>query len=180
MAGDGLSATTRRRRTVTLPNGRVIELETIGMRDYAQVREQACADYKRQMIQTWSKNVDLLPESERDGAVLRAFDKAEKITPDDLPTKTVTDPETSRERKVAYADWWMGMTVPGLTYSVWLSMRKCPGQSSLTIQDVEKMFEENMEALNEVGDQLADLSKPRLGNHDPAATEAGTALPTKA
>ena len=39
----------RRRRTQTLPSGKVIELETLGFKDFAQVREEACAEYKRKV-----------------------------------------------------------------------------------------------------------------------------------
>ena len=172
--GDGASATVHRRRTVTLPTGKTIEIEAIGLRDYAQVREQACADYKRNLLKTTKDNLDLFPEQERADLMRKALDKAELITPDDLPEKTVLDPATQKPTKVSYADWWMGMTVPGVVYAAWLSIRRCPGQSNMTLADVEAIFENQLEALHETGEAIADLSKPQLGNSDPAAAKAGT------
>ncbi len=171
MAGDGLTAATRRRLVHTLPSGKEIELEAITVRDYAQIREQACKEYKRQFIETFTLNADLLPLEKRATVAEDAFEKASKITPDDLPKKEVAAPD-GKKVLLNYADWWMGMTVPGVLYSVWLSMRK--NQPGLTQADVEKMFEDNFEAMHEAGDQLADMSRPRLGNQDPAATKAGT------
>jgi hypothetical protein len=176
MAGDGLTGATRRRRVYTLPNGKDIELEAIGVRDYAQIREQACAEYKRQLIQTYVGNLDLLPEDKRAAAHTDAFEKASMITPDDLPKKTVEDPVTGKPKTLNYADWWMGMTVPGVLFSVWLSMRKSPTHAGITQADVEKMFEDNFEAMNNAGDEIADLSRPRLGNQHPAAASAGATV----
>lgn len=170
----GVSSVVRRRRTIDLPNGKRIEVEALSIKDYGQVREQACAEYKRSLIKTVTDNQDLLPDSEKDGAVGRAFEKAMQLTPDALPTKTVPIPDTNKTRDLPYADWWMGMTIPGILYSTWLAMRKCPGQESLTRDDVEAMFEDQGEAIEEAGEAIADLTRPRLGNSEPPAAKTGT------
>jgi hypothetical protein len=55
-------------------------------------------------------------------------------------------------------------------------MRKSPTHAGITQADVEKMFEDNFEAMNNAGDEIADLSRPRLGNQHPAAASAGATV----
>jgi hypothetical protein len=198
--GDGATAVVRRRRTQTLPNGKVIELETLGFKDFAQVREEACAEYKRNLIHTYTSNLDLVPASDRDGVIMKAFEKAEKINPDDLPLKTAWLPKTNadgriikhsgetfyhaqakqwirdgepllEEQELEYAAWWMSYSVPGKIYATWLSMRKCPGQETLTRDDVDAMFVDQGESLEETANAVGELSQPRLGNSPPAVAQ---------
>lgn len=197
------TAVVRRRRTATLPDGTTIELEQLTFKDFAQIREEACAQYKRAMIQTWTKNLDLLPENMRQDAVQRAFDRAEKITPDAMPKKKAWVPTRDREGRVVrnvgeafyheeaqeliglgdplpkladieYSGWWMSQDNLGKLYATWLSMRKCPGQEKLTLDEVDQMFMNQLEALDSAANVVGDLSAPRLGNEDaPAAQQVG-------
>lgn len=204
MSGDNLSAVVRRRQTVDLPGGKTIELEQLNIKDFAQIREQACSDYKRNLIETYTRNLDLLPEAMRADAVQKAFEKAERITPDDMPKKLAWLPKRDKQGRVLthsgerffheaagvwietggpvleqqpmeYAGWWLSQTQMGRMYGVWLSMRKCTGQESLTLDAVAKMFTDSLDALGTVADTLGELSQPRLGNESPPAAKTGEA-----
>lgn len=188
MHGNGASAAVRRRRVINLPDGTTLELEQFSFRDFAQVREEACARYKRGLIKTYTENLDLMPEDMRATAVREAFERAEKVTPDDLPTRLHPMPVRDKDGKVArdpntgqpileqvpleYSNWWMSFTTDGQIYAVWLAAKKC--RPELRLEDIDRVFAQAIENLSEATDALGELSEPRLGN---APAEAPAAPP---
>lgn len=206
MIGNGVAAAAQAFRTIEI-NGRSILLGKLTFKDFASVREQACAECKRSLIKTYLDNMDLLDESDRATIRQVAFEKAEKVTPDSLPDKKAwlpkRDPQSGRvlhhrgqrfwhpeakqwvedggplleEQEIEYSGWWLAQTNAGRMYAAWLSMRKCPGQESWTIDDVAALFGEDEEAIEHTANAVGDLSQQRLGNAGPpqAAQPAGAA-----
>jgi hypothetical protein len=200
-----IEAGVRRQRTVKLPDGTSIELGALTIGDFAQIREQACTEYKRNLIQTWTKNADLLPPDQRMPAIERAFARAEELTPEDLPPRKVWLPKRENdgsavrhkgdrffhqgakvwiekggpvleEQEVDYVTWWMSQTATGRLHASWLSMRHCPGQESMTYDQACDLLSKQSQTLASVADEIGDLSRPTLGNGDPAEASAGTTI----
>lgn len=200
MQGNGATAAVRRRKTKTLPSGRTIELAQLTFRDFAQIREEACERFKSGLIRTYTRNMALVPEEQRSTIIDRAFERAEKITPDDIPKKRAWLPKRDgegrpvrhrgekfyhsqakvwvadgdpipEEQDMDYANWWMSYSPDGQVYAAWLSARKCPGQETMTLDDIDQMFMDAAEALDEVANTIGELSEPRLGNAEAASLD---------
>lgn len=107
-----LRAVSRRARSITLPDGSSIELSAPTVRDWAQLEEEAVANAKRELISTWAKNADLLPEEIRSAKLIDAFERAEKITLETLPVKEAVGPAFGPDGKVVTADFKIGDLVP--------------------------------------------------------------------
>lgn len=189
--GDGLSAVVRRRKTFPLPNGKELEISQLTLRDVAALREQACSDYKRNLIETYTRNSDLLPEDQRQSAIADAFKRAEAITADDLPAKKAWIPKVTadgtpcqhtgeryfhihakvwidhggpilEEKDVDYATWWSSFTNIGRLHTLWLSVRHCPGQQEMTKDELLALIADDS-VLDSAASEIGDLSEPRLG-----------------
>jgi hypothetical protein len=99
-----------------------------------------------------------------------------------VPT-LVTDPETgvTEQRLVSQKMepmlGWMGSTMYGRLYSVWLSLRRAESQRTITLNDVDQMFVESPQDLRDVADKIGDISQPRvgLGNEEKPAEEPARA-----
>ena len=70
------------------------------------------------------------------------------------------------EQEIEYSGWWLSQTQMGMIFAAWLSMRKCPGQEDMTIDDVTEMLQDE-EVLEETANAVGELSQQRLGNSQP-------------
>lgn len=205
MQGNGDSAVARKTVTLPLKNGKHVEFGQLLVQDFIQLREEACADYKRNLILTYTKNLDLFPEEERAAIRAMAFEKAEKVTPDSLPkVKTwvaARDPTTGailrhhgdrfrhepsgqwiengapliEQDEVEYTGYWQSQTRVGLLHTLLRSMRRCPGQEACTLDDVIELIAGEDELLEAAANAVGDISARRLGNADAPAAQAGAA-----
>ncbi len=170
MESNGASAIARKSVTLPLKNGKHLELGQLLVQDFMSLREEARADYVRSLIQTYTRNLDLVPEEQRATITMQAFEKAEKITVDSLPPKKAwvakRDPKTGKlvrhrgerfrhkesgqwvedgaplltEEEIDYAGWWQAQTKIGLLHVLLRSLRRSPGQEHLTLDDVIQLF----------------------------------------
>lgn len=170
MVNKGLSAATTRRRSIDLPDGRSIELAALSLRCIAQLEEQALADYKRQYLQTFVANADLMSDESRESMIREAFGKAAEFTTETLPQKTVevevknAAGETVRQKqRIPYGFWWGSNTVAGMLHSVWLSMRRV--QPGLTLDQANEQLSPDEAALSELSDVVGELTKPQAAKN---------------
>jgi hypothetical protein len=196
---DHAETTVRRGKLYPLPNGEQVEIKSLGLNDYVQAREEALAQFKRQRIATWTRNADLLAnvsEADRRALLRDAFERAEVLTVEDLPAKTMTLPFRTgkngkfardaagglitRQQAVEYTAWWMSETPEGRLYMTWLSVRR--SKPDFTIEDADEIFRDHMEALEKIADDIGEISGPNLGNSseppDPAPAAEVTATET--
>lgn len=193
MHGD-LRPVARRVATFKTPNGKEVVLCSLVLGDFASACEQALQEYRRDKIKAWTANADLMPESERTRWIREAFEKAEKITVEDLPKKAIEvadldkdgnfqhdedgEIKTKMKKGHHYVEWWMSQTVSGKLYSVWLSMRRAPGQEKVTLEEADELFTAGLEsganALEEAAQLVGDLSRSELAKNSQTPQEAGT------
>jgi len=193
--GDGQSVVTRRTRAIELPSGKSIELSQLTLKDYTALREAACSEYKRNLIETYTRNLDLMPEEMRSVAVKEVFKRAESITPDDLPKKKAwvakkdesgqfvrndgepfyhdgvqqvinTGDAMPVEEPIDYAGWWASNTSIGRIHTLWYSMRHCNGQQGTTLEEMFSMFQDDA-AARDAANVVGELSEQRLENRQP-------------
>lgn len=173
-----LAATTVRKRSVhTLPSGKQVEIRALGLNDYVQARGEALKRYKRQRIETYTENVDLLPEDQRAGFIREAFERAEQFGQEELPSKEMTLPIrlptgkfrrdkrgglVTKKQTVDYTAWWMSETPEGRLFMTWLSIRR--SDPTFTLEDADDIFREHMEELEMIADEVGEISSPELGN----------------
>ena len=71
-------------------------------------------------------------------------------------------------------------TLAGKAFAAWQSVRKCKGQDHFTLDEIESLFLGKPEELERLAQSIGELSRPRLGNEEPAAAEAGTSTAGRA
>ena len=202
MQGNGASSCVRTFRTIDIGN-RKISLGKLTFKDFATAKEQAAAEYKRSLIQTYTKNMDLVPEDQKANCIAQAFEKAEQITADSLPPKQVWMPKRDQQsgkilknigeryyhnearkwiekdsplifqQEIEYSGWWLAETNMGRMFATWLSISKCPGQEEMTLDDVAALFQDNEDELEEAANEVGKLSQQKLGNEQPPAESVG-------
>lgn len=193
MADDGMETVAKRQASFRMKDGREITFSSLTLGDFVSAREQALQEYKREKIKTWTANLDLIPEDQRDAWVRQAFERAEEITAEGLPDKELDLPQylgngkvkrdsrnqpVFKKQKVEYAMWWMSDTAGGRLYMTWLSMRKAPGQQDMTLADADALFTESLDDLENAAQLVGDLSQSKLsGNSEtpPAPATEGRA-----
>ena len=179
---DRMESTVRRRATHRLPSGRTIEIHALGLGDFVAARDRALQQFKRQKIQTWTENVDLLPVDKKERWIREAFERAEALSFDDLPQKRMKIPVRRsdgkivkdkngdpllRETEVEYTAWWMAETVDGRLYMTWLSIHR--GDPAFTLDDADALFIDAMDELETTANLVGDISSPTLGNSEAPA-----------
>lgn len=95
MQGDGAAAAAQTIRQIKIGT-KFVSIGKLVFRDYAAAKEQAADEYKRSLVQTYTKNPDLvasLPKEMQATIIQEAFARAEKITADSLPPKLTWLPE---------------------------------------------------------------------------------------
>ena len=188
---DNAQATVRRGKLYTLPNGKEVEIKSLGLTDYVQAREEALAQWKRERIKTWTANADLMPDDDRPGMLRDAFERAELLTIEDLPAKRMKMPVRNKDtgklkrdkrgeaiiqiQRVEYSAWWMSETPEGRLCMTWLSIRR--SDPDFTIEDADEIFKEAQDELERIADDIGEISGGDLGNSpkppetEPEATE---------
>ena len=68
----------------------------LGIRELTEVERDCLDRYKRQYLETYSRNLDLLPEAERVGVMAAKLDEVSRWDIDDLPPKHAHDPDRIR------------------------------------------------------------------------------------
>lgn len=195
MEGNGAAAAAQTIRTIKIGDKNVA-IGKLVFDDYASAKEQAADEYKRNLILTYTKNQDLLPDNMKATAIQEAFLRAEQITADSLPPKMIWYPKrdpnngkvvlNTEERffhkesrqwigkgaplleqiEVEYSGWWMSNTNSGKIFASWLAMKKCPGQTDWTLNDVMGMLQDDS-IIEEAATAVGKLSEQKLGNASP-------------
>ena len=158
----------RRIGTHTMSNGKEIVLCALSLKDFVAARDKCLSEFKRRQLLTWTENVDLLPEDERQGYLREAFARVEQLTVDQLPKQTVVD--EGIPMTLDYASWWMSDTAEGKLFTTWLSMRKAQGQEKLTLDDIDNIFMDAQQDLDNASKTVGDLSAAKLGNSEAPET----------
>lgn len=182
MSTEAKNAVLRKEQTHTLSNGQTVQLAQLGLNDYHNCKLEALRQYKRSMIETWTANIDLLPEEARTDMLEKAMLRAEAIEIDDLPKKEalvplfdketgayLRDPETKEVRttlkKVAYGDWWASSTPEGMLHAIWLSIRRCAGQEHWTKDMVDNVFMDALPNLEEAAQAVGEMMTSQLAKN---------------
>lgn len=184
-----LAAGATRREVFTLQNGQRIELGGLSLGDYAEASREALKSYRRDKAQATVAAIEGmgLEGEEREKYIQQAIAKAEEIKAEDLPRKTVEVPIrleggggyytkngqiVTRKEPADYAIWWMAQTVEGRLMACWLSMRGCPGQEGIRLDEVDAMFTNELTLLDRAADVVGDLSQSEILGKSPAPKEA--------
>ena len=151
-----LNAAFRRSRLVTIADGSHVELRALVMSDWATIQEEAAQARKRELIETYSRNLDLIPEPERLKTLMEAFRRAEEIRCDNILSEEVSA--------------WLVNTIRGQLTATWLSMRGA--NPRLTFDDVCAVLQhEKAEQIEELANIVGELSRNVLGNGRPPQSE---------
>jgi len=185
---DHLESTTRRRAVHKLKNGKSVEIHSLGLADYTAARDEALRRYKRQRLETYTGNADLVDDPEIRRELMRdAFEKIEQISCEDLPSREMEMPVRDRQGQfvrdrhgniqtkiepVEYAAWWMSKTPEGQLFMTWLSMKR--GDPSLTLDDADEVFRDAMEDLETIVDRVGEISEPTLAGNSPTSDAGPT------
>lgn len=165
MKGLNLGPMTQGSRNVSLSNGENVEVRKLNLTDWATLEDEAIQAAKRSLVETYTRNLDLIPPDMRQAMVEQAFRRAEDLRADNLPTVTVkikAADGTEQDVPLGYAHYWMGRTIRGKLTAVWLSVRKSKPQ--WTLDDAANFFAAKEADLETVADAVGDVSRPTLGN----------------
>ncbi len=113
--------------------------------------EEATQAAKRDLIETYAKNIDLLPEAARERVLLDAFKRAEEITAETRTSKHVFD--------------WITKTRRGDLTALWLAMRRA--NPSVTFDQADELWSQHKDCVHAAAVQVIDLSMSTLGNDEP-------------
>lgn len=80
-------------RTITIA-GKQCQVRPLGIRELTEVERDCLQRYKRQYLETFQANLDLLPEEDRGRTMDRKMEEAARWDVDDLPSKWAYDPRT--------------------------------------------------------------------------------------
>lgn len=167
MAERNLSAIVQRRRLVTLPDNTEVEVRALDLCDWAMLEDEAVNVHKRQLLETYTKNADLLPDDMRKDVLLAAFKRAEDVRADNLPSvmvKVNIEGAGIQEVPMGYAHYWLRNTMRGRLFAAWLSIRK--SKPAWTLNEAAEFFAEKGgdKVLDQVADAVGEVSAPTLGN----------------
>ena len=177
MAERNLSAIVQRRRIVTLPDNTQVEVRALDLCDWAMLEDEAVNVHKRTMLETYTRNADLIPEDMRKEMLQDAFRRASEVRADTLPSVMVKmniEGAGVQEVPMGYAHWWLRTTLRGRLFAAWLSVRK--SKPAWTLNDAAEFFAEKGgdKVLDQVADAVGEVSAPTLGNGDaPTAGASG-------
>lgn len=73
--------------------GKQCTVRPLGIRELTEVERDCLSRYKRQYLESFSANSDLLPAATRDRILEQKYDAANRWDIDDLPTKYAHDPK---------------------------------------------------------------------------------------
>jgi len=159
--GKSLSAGCRKRRNMPMQDGTHVELYALLLTDLAFLQEEAAHARRRELIETYVRNIDLLPDTmspEQKLEIIKdAFRRAEDIRADTIG--------------IAGGDQWADNTMRGLLTQIWVSLR--PGIPGLTFDQTAEMWSQrSREEVQATAAAVQEISKPTLGNALPPAEMA--------
>ena len=166
--------------------GSELILSPLRMSDYVSIRDESLARYRREQLKLITDNRDLFSEDEYKEMRDKEMIRVRQIEYEDLPDKEIIEyeddanahklPEHQRVVKakhmVEYALWWMSSSPAGMLFALWLSARREPSQSQLTLEQVVSRFSNDLEkydvtAIESAAARLSELSTPKIaGNGD--------------
>lgn len=167
----------KQRQVFPLKNGRKVELSQLGMQDFIQLKAEALKRYRREQIEAVTDNLDLVPEDRRDKLIEDAIYKAREVTAANLPQQKIQWPlrdnkgqllkddngfPLTKEIPVPYEMWWMSETPEGKLQAAWLSIRACKGQEDFTIEQVDELFKDALDELDEAANLVGEMSAPKI------------------
>jgi hypothetical protein len=184
MAED-LRAVAQRSQIFTLPDGSKLELRPLLIRDWATLEEEALQAYKRSYLETYTRNLDLLPGTTeaKQAILMEKFQEAAQLTPDKIPPVVVDAPKWDGDKlvrdgngdivrqpvPVPYAQWWFGNTLSGSQTAIWLSIRRA--RPNITPDEADAIYTQyGQEITNKIANAVAELSRPTLGNAEGQAS----------
>jgi hypothetical protein len=180
MSADRMEAVVRRERVVDMPDGKKMVITGLGLQDFVAARDEALRLYRRAHVQAVEDIADLIAdEDERQRRRMKAFDEAQSMTVDSLPTRVVSIPVRDRagrpvravgkpgeymtvQRETEYTIWWMSETPSGRLFMTWRSLRGAPGQESITLDEADTIFRDAAAQLQSIANEVGELSSTSL------------------
>lgn len=174
---DQWSIIARNRGSHTMRDGTLVELEGLTLTDVVEVRRAALDDYRRDRLKVVLQNLDLLPESMRERLAREKLAEVDALTTDTIPPVVDDVPvlgdggDVLRDEKgevvverveTPYVEWWMRGTYEGMLTTIWLSMRRCPAQTTITKDDVARILWQSPDDIVELARLVGDLTRPRF------------------
>lgn len=164
------------RHEMHIKGGRTIHLQSLTIGDIASIRKEALRRFQRSQLEYARDNEDILGKQKaneiRDSVSVLSFDgmpeRAIQIAERDDEGNVIRDESGSiatRRIKTEYSNWWMSSTMEGMIYSVWLSMRHCPGQESISESDVSEILSAELSGsgeLERVANAVGDLTENKV------------------
>ena len=84
--------------------GKEVHIRGLSIKELTEVERECLKQYKRNYLETYSNNLDLLPEAERVGLLKEKMEEAARWDVGDLPLRFAYDPDTLRTNG-QLADW---------------------------------------------------------------------------
>lgn len=170
----------KQQQTFKLKSGTTLVLSQLGMQDFVTLRQMALKDYRREKITAVTDNIEFIPEDNRDAAIQDVIRRAEEVTTSNLPKQEINWPlrdekgrllinddgitPRTREVTVPYEIWWLSETPEGKLHAAWLSIRAVQGQEKTTIDEVDELFRDAMDELEQVANVVGEMSGPKIGD----------------
>lgn len=87
-----------------LINGKPCRIRALSIKELTEVERDCLKQYKRQYLETFSENADLLPESDRIAIIKQEMERAARWDVADLPLRYAYDPDSLKINS-KLADW---------------------------------------------------------------------------
>lgn len=149
-------------------SGKEYTIHPLCLKDWGALENMAIAAYKRELIETVTANLDVLPEDYRDKALADVLAKASEVNPENMPKRMSTViGEGDKKIEVDYSMWWMQGTFEGRLTILWLSMRQGQGQEDLTRDDISRVAgPSGLTVVLEAITAAIELSTTKVGNSE--------------
>jgi len=155
---------------------RTFEFRPLTLKDFGFLQRQALEDFKKQRIETYTKNLSLFPEAERMTILRAVVEETSRMCESDLPPQkmmmdkegavTLDKDKAEKTDVIEYAYHWMSFTYQGRLHAIWLSLHKA--HPELTLDEVETLILDSNESVENLANVVGDLSSPSLGNGEAA------------
>ncbi len=169
----------------------MVLLAPLVLRDVGTIENECLRRYKKTYMQSVIDCLEFIPAGEQQKKREDAWEKMLRLTNEDLPQQTAllvvplpngtfkrdADGKLVQERKkVKYEEWWVTQTSEGKAFSMWLSLRKEPGQEDITLEYLESLAIADPNKFDELADIVGELTKPSLGNESSSEPEQKAAV----
>lgn len=172
------SSTSRQMRSYTMKggpqSGTTYELVSLQVMDWDACQDECVQRYRRAYIETYKRNVDLLPADQQATVLQDAFERATQMDYGNLPKKKDDD-----GNDVEYFLWWLGENMSGGLFCLWLSMRRAESQRAMTLDQVDGIFAKSPADLAEAIGIVTEISMPRLAGNSQEPLDNGSPAAAK-